>query len=50
MIHVGIDPEQPLEYRFGDGEEIIREGDADFAWKETLVIQLVLHHKNCINY
>ena len=40
MIHMGIDPEQSLEYRFGNDEEIVREGDADFAWKKTLVIHI----------
>ena len=42
VVHVGVDPEKPLEDGLGVCEEIIWEGDPDLAGEEGLVIQLIL--------
>ena len=42
VIHMGVDPEKPLEDGLGVCEEIIWEGDSDLAWEEGLIVQLIL--------
>ena len=42
VIHVGVNPEKPLEDGLGVCEEIIWEGDSYLAWEEGLVVQLIL--------